>query len=329
MPVSHPDVGMVVPTWYPADADEALVRSLLERTLVGVERYCRPEMVAVVLDGQPRWREAVGRAAEERGLRYLYLPTNLGKGGALAAGMAAVLPEEPAFIVTRDSDGDHRLEDMPALLELARQMQEETGAGLVIVSGGRPDRARPLGFERAQYEILTDRVLWQALQFHSARMGRQLSSTYFAAFGDYPDIQSGYKVYSRAAAEMAATALSHACEEGEGGGLSRCGVETIPAVEVLAAGGEMGVVARRTLQEQPVSGYRGVDARRMYAEPLAWALRRLRVPGGSAAVLLDGALLRSPLAFDYRRREELLAVRDWVLEALGAPRPLAWGARFV
>jgi hypothetical protein len=326
LPVTHPDVGMVVPTWYPADAEETLVTSLLERTLAGVERYCRAELVAVVLDGQPRWQETVRQAAESRGFRYLYLPVNQGKGGAVAAGIKALQEQDPAFIVTRDSDGDHRLEDMPSLLALARQMQEETGADAIIVSGGRPDRARPLGLERAEYELITDRVLWQALQFHAARQGRQLSSIYFAAFGDCPDIQSGYKVYSRAAARTAAATLGAASGSE---GLARCGVETIPAVEVLADGGQIGVAVRRTYQEQPVSGYRGVDALRMYAEPLAWALRRLEVPGEAAAAILDGALLRSALAFDYSRRDQLLAVRDRVLGALGFSAPLNWGARFV
>lgn len=326
MPVRCPEVGMVVPTWYPVDADEFLVERLLALTLDGVEAFCRPESVVLVLDGQPRWERTTRLAAEMRGLRYLPLPANVGKGGAVAAGIGALADQGAAMIATRDSDGDHGLEDLPALVELARQIGEETGNDLVIVSGGRPDRSRPLGFERAEYEVITDRVLWQALQFHAARRRYCLSSVYFAAHGDVPDIQSGYKVYSRAAAHIAAEVLS----PGEGGaGIGRWGVETAPAVEILSAGGVLGVAARRTYQEQPVSGFRGVDALRLYAEPLAWALRRLEVPAEAAAAMLDGALMRSQLVFDFQRREQAVAVREAVIEALGGSAPMAWGARFV
>ncbi len=326
MSVRCPDVGMVVPTWYPVDADESLVERLLALTLEGVESVCRPDLVVVVLDGQPRWEEAVRRAASSRGLRFLALPVNVGKGGAVAAGIGSLADDAPALVATRDSDGDHRLEDLPAMVELARQMGEETGNELLLVSGGRPDRARPLGFERAEYELITDRVLWQALQYHAAQQGRHLTSAYFAAHGEVPDIQSGYKVYSAAAARVVATALD---PEHDGAGIGRWGVETAPAVEILAAGGVLGVAARRTYQEQPVSGFRGVDAQRLYAQPLAWALRRLEVPAAVAAAMLDGALLRSPLVFDFRRRDEVLAVREAVLEALGGGRPMLWGGRFV
>ncbi len=326
MPIRCPNVGMVVPTWYPVDADESLVESLLALTLDGVEAFCRPESVILVLDGQPRWEEVGRRAALNRGLRYLALPVNVGKGGAVAAGIEALADDSPAFIATRDSDGDHRLEDLPALVELAQQIGDETGNDLVLVSGGRPDRGRPLGFERAEYEVITDRVLWQALQFHAARRGECLNSVYFAAHGDVPDIQSGYKVYSRAAARIAAEVLSPGAD---GGGIGRWGVETAPAVEILAAGGVLGVAARRTYQEQPVSGFRGVDALRLYAEPLAWALRRLEVPAGAAAAMLDGALMRSRLVFDFQRREQAVAVREAVVAALGGSAPMLWGARFV
>lgn len=326
MSVSCPDVGMVIPTWYPADAEEALVEHLLELTLGGMESTCRPNLVVLVLDGQPRWEGNVRRAAERRGLRHLCLPTNIGKGGAVAAGIAELAEERPVLVATRDSDGDHRMEDLPALAELARQMGEETGNQLLLVSGGRPDRVRPLGFERAQYELITDRVLWQALQFHAARRGTQLTSVYFAAHGDIPDIQSGYKVYSLAAAHLAAQVLDPGRD---GAGIGRWGVETAPAVEILSADGVLGVGLRRTYQEQPVSGFRGVDALRLYAEPLAWALRRLEVPADAAAAMLDGALMRSPLVFDFRRRDEVLAVREAVLTTLGGTEPLLWGARFV
>jgi hypothetical protein len=325
---ANPQVGMVIPAWYPDDAVPGLVDTLLTRTLDGVEQYCLPENVVLVLDGQERWQEAVQGQATARGHHYRYLPTNLGKGAAVAAGIEALDAANLRLIVTRDSDADHLINDLPSLLDLAELMDADTGNDLLIVSGGRGDRVRPLGFERAEYEQVTDRVLWQALQYHAARDGRVLSGIYFAPHGDWPDIQSGYKIYSAAAARMAAAILNSACQGSSDGGLSRCGVETLPAVVILSLGGEIGQVSRRTYQEQPVSGYRGLDTLRMYAEPLLWALRRLQIPGEVAATMLDDALLRSPLLFDHSRREKALSVRLAVLAGLGNERPLNWGARF-
>jgi len=328
MSVSYPWLGMVVPVWYPVDAEPELAHSLLEDTLSGVEHFCRPEHLVLVLDGQAVWQEMVQKAAANRGAHYVYLPTNLGKGAAVAAGINVLRDADLRFIVTRDSDGDHMIGDMPALLTLAEQMEEETGNAFLIVSGGRQDRVRPLGFERAEYEEVTDRVLWQALQYHAAQQGRVLSSAYFASYGDWPDIQSGYKVYSVEAARIAATVLAEACEGTPDGGLARCGVETMPAVEILAASGVIGVIARRTYQVQPVSGYRGVEGCKMYGEPLLWAFRRLEIPGEVACVMLDDALLRSRLLFDALRRAKALEIRSFVLAGLGIDRPPRMGSRF-
>ena len=322
MPCAYPEV-----VWYPEHADPELVDSLLSLTLANVADYCLPQNVILVLDGQERWQEAVKARAKAHGFRYHYLPTNLGKGGAIAAGIEALQDVAYRFLVIRDSDGDHLIHDMPSLLGLAEQMAAETGSHPIIVSGGRTDRTRPLGFERAQYESITDRVLWQALQYHAAREGRCLSGAYFATYGDWPDLQSGYKVYSAAAARTAHEVLSGACREGPDGGLARCGVETLPAVHILSAGGEIGVTARRTYQEQPVSGYRGLDVLRMYAEPLLWSFRFLGVPAPAAATMLDDALLRSPLLFDPLRREKALEVRSAILRGLGAEQPLISGPR--
>lgn len=321
------DLGMVVPVWYPSDAPAGLVEELLKRTLEGVNLFCLPEHVLLVQDGQECWRDVVQAQAERHGFGHLYLPENLGKGRAIAAGFDTMDGRPLRFLVVRDSDGDHFVHDLPALVGLAQQMEQDTGSSLVIVSGGRLDRARQLGLERGLYEELTDRLLWQALQYHAAREGRVLSGAYFAPYGDWPDIQSGYKVYSMAAARVAAAVLG-AADRGGDGTLSRYGVETLPAVTVLSLGGEFGVVARHTDQEQPVSGYRDLDALRLYGEPLLWAFRRLQIPGGIAVAMLDDALLRSPLWFDRLRRERALAMRALVLDGLGVDAAMRTGARY-
>lgn len=327
MPYPYPDVGMIVPVWYPTSAEPSLVETLIKRTLDGVGQYCLPEHVLLVQDGQDCWRDVVQVQAQEHGFGHLCLPENVGKGKAIAAGFDAMEGRELRFLCVRDSDGDHPVGDLPMLIDLADRIEVEADNSLSIVSGGRIDRVRQLGIERALYEDVTDRVLWQALQHHAAREGRALSGAYFAAYGDWPDIQSGYKVYSVAAARIAAAVLGSA-DRGGDGTLSRYGVETLPAVTVLSLGGELGVVARHACVEQPVSGYRDLDALKLYGEPLLWALRRLQIPGGVAAALLDDALLRSPLLFDPTRRERALAMRRLVLDGLGVDVAMRLGTRF-
>jgi hypothetical protein len=244
MTVAHPHVGMVIPVWYPAEAAPELVATLLASTLDGVDQYCSPEHVVLVLDGQACWEEAVRTEAVIRGHPYHALPTNQGKGAAVAVGIAVLEAADLRFIVTRDGDGAHLISDLPALLELAELMTAETGNSFLFVAGGRRDRVHALGFARAEYEHVTDRVLWQALQYHAAREGRMLRGTYFAPHDDWPDLQSGYKVYSAAAARLAAQVLRAAGQGSRDGGLARCGVETLPAVVILSRGGQIGQVTR-------------------------------------------------------------------------------------
>jgi hypothetical protein len=328
MPPLYPQVGMIIPVWYPSSAAPDLVDALLARALDGCELYCRPEHTLLVQDGQPLWRAKVQLEAEKRGFLYHCLAENQGKGRAVAAGIPILAATGVDFMVTRDSDGDTQVHDLPALAGLALQMAAETGSDLIIASGGRSDRVRPLGLERAEYEQLTDRFLWQALQYDAARRGRRLSEAYFATYGDWPDIQSGYKVYSARAAALAAEVLGSPGGEDGGDSLTRCGVETLPAIEILTRGGYLGVMARHTDLEQPVSGYRDVDALSMYARPLVWVCRRLSLPAKVAASLLDDSLLRSDLLFDAPKRDRALAVREHVLGAMDYAHPLVWGGRY-
>lgn len=323
-----PQLGMIVPVWYPSTASPELVDTLLARALDGCELYCLPERTLLVQDGQPIWQGKIRAQAGRRGCLYHFLPENMGKGRAVAEGIRLLAGTGVEFIVTRDSDGDTQVHDLPALAGLAFQMASETASDLIIAAGGRSDRMRPLGLERAQYEQLSDRFIWQALQYDAARQGRRLSEAYFAAYGDWPDIQSGYKVYSAAAANLAADVLTSPAAVADGNLLARCGVETLPAVEILARGGYLGVMARHTDLEQPVSGYRDVDALSMYARPLVWVCQRLGLPAEVAAALLDEGLLRSSLLFDSAKRERALAVREHVLAALGCQRPFIWGGRY-
>lgn len=71
-------------------------------------------------------------AARQAGARVLQHPVNLGQGAALQTGFEYVLRQEGArYIVTFDADGQHRVIDALAMVQLARERD------LAIVFGSR------------------------------------------------------------------------------------------------------------------------------------------------------------------------------------------------
>lgn len=71
----------------------------------------------VVDDGSTDGTAALAAAA---GAEVVAMPGNQGKGAALRRGMAEALARGAAFVATLDGDGQHRPEDLPRLLALAR-----------------------------------------------------------------------------------------------------------------------------------------------------------------------------------------------------------------
>jgi hypothetical protein len=147
--------------------------------------------------------------------------------------------------------------------------------------------------------------------------GRALNSQYLNAYGRVPDIQSGYKVYSRAAATLAAEGLWRANREYRDLQMLGWGVEIVPAVEIIMAGGIFGEMLRITYETQPISTFDQSQRREEYAREAIWVLKRLDVPPPAAAQLLDDIIPRTTLYQDAAGREELLAMRAHVLHGLG------------
>lgn len=101
-----------------------------EARVVGeVVRGLRAEYpnVVVVDDCSP---DETGRQALAAGAVVLRHPINLGQGAALQTGIRYALEAGAQRIVTFDSDGQHRVEDIAVLV----QRQQETGADLVLGS---------------------------------------------------------------------------------------------------------------------------------------------------------------------------------------------------
>ena len=106
----------------PAFQEAATIRDVAERTLRQVGA------LIVVDDGSS---DGTAAALEGLPLELLRNPANLGKGASLWRGMQRALELGARAVITLDGDGQHRPEDIPALLAAQRAMPE------AIVIGSR------------------------------------------------------------------------------------------------------------------------------------------------------------------------------------------------
>jgi polyprenyl-phospho-N-acetylgalactosaminyl synthase len=116
--VKHADVTVVVPA-YNEEARVAVVVSALRMSF---------GRVVVVDDGSADGTAELAAAAGATVVRH---PSNLGQGAALQTGFAYALSDpDMRYVITFDSDGQHRVEDAVSLLATAR----ETGVDVVLGS---------------------------------------------------------------------------------------------------------------------------------------------------------------------------------------------------
>lgn len=123
--------------------------------------------VFVVDDGSADGSGDLARAAGAVVVRH---GQNLGKGAALKTGLAHVLNQGYQWAVTLDGDGQHAVEDLPALFECA----QKTNARLII--GNRMAQASKMPWLRRHVNT------WMSRQL-SRRAGECL-----------PDTQSGFRL---------------------------------------------------------------------------------------------------------------------------------------
>jgi hypothetical protein len=322
-------VGMVMPAWFGPRVPEEQIAALLRETLDGAQRLARPDRILLVVDGVPRVTEVARRLQDEWereiGEPFVLLPLddNIGKGGAVAAGLARLCAggDTPEWCLTRDADGDHRVTDMPRLVALGDQIAAEQATDLVAVVGGRQSLYRPMNWLRGELEHWLDEVATEAYKFVLARQGAALNTQYWAAYGAYPDLESGCKCFSAAAARLAAESLEREARRYPELDLLQWACEIIPLTEVAVAGGVLGEMRRLTYEGQPVSGYEGESSITLYAHQMVWLARRLELTRPQAAQLLDNALLRRPLWSDARGRQISLTIRSQTLEGLPGLAP--------
>ena len=132
--------------------------------------------------------------AVEAGASVVRHPVNLGQGAALQTGFEFALTDRSVrFVVTFDSDGQHRLEDAEAMLAVARREAVDIVLGSRFLSG---DEVAVPRLRRA--------VLRSATVFTRLTTGLQLTDTH-----------NGLRVLSRRAAEtmdLTLTGMAHASQ---------------------------------------------------------------------------------------------------------------------
>jgi hypothetical protein len=229
-------VGVVVPCWYSSSEDPILARRLLRTTLQASEVWLEPQHVLVVVDGSETAEKAARSLQEELPYRLEIMPENRGKGAAVEAGLRLLLADpELDWLAVRDADGDHFLDDLPHLFRAGEEAMELCADRPVLVVGSRSDVHAALGWRRGEFELLLNEVLIEALVMALARDGRAWDTRFLA--GRYPDLQSGYKLYDRAAASLAVAALAAEPALDPSLDLHRAGMELIPFVTAVLANG--------------------------------------------------------------------------------------------
>ena len=120
----NPDVAVVVPAYNEEHRVGVVVTGLREHF----------GTVVVVDDGSADRTAEVARAAGAQVVRH---PSNLGQGAALQTGFAFALAEaRMRYVLTFDSDGQHRVEDAVALLRTARETDVDVVLGSRFLEPG-------------------------------------------------------------------------------------------------------------------------------------------------------------------------------------------------
>ena len=176
----HEDVAVVVP----ALNEQRVVGGVV----AGLRR--RFSRVICVDDGST---DATGREAHVAGATVLRHPVNLGQGAAIQTGFAFALTDASVrWVITFDSDGQHRVADAVSLLRLAQDRQVD------VVLGSRFLEGNPgIPFMRRQ-------VLRAGIRFTRVTTGLPLT-----------DSHNGLRVLNRRAVEamdLTLTDMAHASQ---------------------------------------------------------------------------------------------------------------------
>jgi hypothetical protein len=313
------NTGVVIPVYLPQGV-KGPDAALLEET---VATYCMqvadPAAVCLSVDGEDHGGEVASRLSTEYGVSLCTVPDNRGKlWGAIRGARTLLDHPDLTYIAVVDQDGDHFANELLNFVRAADHIRSQTGddrGGRVMVLGRRISLHRPMGFLRGELEALANRVLLDALHYHAAVTGIPLRLEYATLLDEVPDFQSGYKLFSRATAEVVfnteprqagvpdSAYYRHACE-------------TVMSIEALESGAHLGVVNRSTFNEQPVTHFGKLNQARATADMIIWGCKRLDVPYPFVAQWLANHAPRLLLTTIVPQgKEEVEQVRQLVREA--------------
>jgi hypothetical protein len=171
-----------------------------------------------------------------------------------------------------------------------------------------------LGWIRGEFETLLNRVLVDSARFALAQRQHVLNTRYFSLSGEYPDLHSGYKVYSRKVCELMVDRTWER-QPWVGPEIYRYGVEAVPFIEGVMAGAIVGEITRLA-REPDFSGHGAFAQAEANGSILLWTFLRMGMMSQQALALLDNHLSRLTLWTDPQGRACLLDIRRYVLERL-------------
>ncbi len=332
--IQRSHTGFVIPVYFPAGGDRAQGAELLRDTARAYTGQVEdPSCVCLSVDGAIHGVEVAKRIAAECGASVVWSAANKGKLNGVRHGIASLWArDELHFFIEVDSDGDHFANESLNLVRAGLHARERDNCE-VLVLGRRTSKHRPMGFLRGELEELADRILLDALYYHAARSGVPLRLEYATALEEYPDFHSGFKLFSRAAAEAAFMREPELCGVNEDA-YYRHGCEAAMTVEALLAGARLVLVNRSTFNEQPVTTFGLLNRERLVADKIIWPCKRLGVPVAFVEQWLGNHLPRLLLnTLVPQGKDELVQIRRLVLEAFGAEAgedsALNWGPLFV
>lgn len=307
--------GVVIPVYFPEDVDRALGTALL-RDNVGLycDQVADPETICLTVDGKAYGEDVVAELASDFGVSTCVGEVNRGKLNGVGNGMKHLLSEyDLDFVAVVDQDGDHFGNELLNFVRTALHI----GLDRILVLGNRMSRHKPMGLLRGELEELADRVLLDALSYYAVKADRPLRLEYANVMDEFPDFHSGYKLFSRASAEdvFLGEAQMAGCSETC---YYRHACEAVMVVEALVKGGYLGVVNRRTLNEQPISTFGLYNRQALISDKMIWPCKRLGVPAHFVKQWLDNHMPRLLLGTMVPEgKEELEGIRKMVLEAFG------------
>lgn len=314
-------LGMVIPVWFPPGLSADQVGKHLLGTLHDCDHFLPWKHVVLVVDGDAHsYRivqelQASCRQRHGQAFDIIYCAENAGKGFAVFRGAQWFL-DKPGleYLTIRDADGDHTLNDLSNLMRLALALRANESTDKLIIVGRRNHPHRALGWIRGELEALLNRVLVDAVRFVLAQRQQVLKTQYFSLSGEYPDLHSGYKVYSRRVCELMVE-RPWECPPWVGPEIYRYGVEAVPFVEGVMIGATVGEMSRLA-QEPDFSGHGAFARPEANGCILLWAFLRLGIAVEHATAILDNHLSRLTLWSDPQGRDVLLELRRYVLGRL-------------